>query len=472
MANRIQLRRGVKSKLPTLSSGEPGYTTDTNELFVGTGNGNVNMNGSKWYSGTDMTATSGSNNSYTGCPLVKVGDMYLNTSNGNVYECTTAGSGTTAKWTYKGSIKGATGAQGATGPQGPTGPAGPAGAQGVKGDQGPVGPAGPAGKDATPAATYIVKSSAELTAIWSKLQTTGGKVILADETDFDIGPLDDNKKLKQPVLFEGMSKGNLADSSSGTQVYLSGAVANDTKATITFKNVHVFANSLNVSDNVTNYTFIDCVIENIEGGTEIFNCQSVKIHGGSLKIEGEYKETNQCYSGFWCRTDISDCDIVLNSGANYDANYDLNLLYEGGSIISNCRITTSGVNKINIVNGPAIAILAGCYIRFHNEKCSVSHYSTSYHGGAATGNYIEYYGTYLGFDTVSGNVFTCRSVGSSNKITLLCPTCMTGNRFTDHAIYIDGNNKKHIIEHNMYDSGMTINNTAAGSIKTNNLQIS
>lgn len=42
MANKIQLRRGLKSKLPTLSSGEPGYTTDTRELYIGTGSGNVN----------------------------------------------------------------------------------------------------------------------------------------------------------------------------------------------------------------------------------------------------------------------------------------------------------------------------------------------------------------------------------------------------------------------------------------------
>ena len=108
MANRIQLRRGIKSKLPTLTQGEPAYVTDTHELFIGTGNGNVNMGGSMWYKGTDMGGESTAANaySYNACPLVKVGDTYLNTSNGNVYECTTAGSGTSAKWTYKGSIRG------------------------------------------------------------------------------------------------------------------------------------------------------------------------------------------------------------------------------------------------------------------------------------------------------------------------------------------------------------------------------
>ena len=111
MANRIQLRRGIKSKLPTLTQGEPAFVTDTRELFIGTGSGNVNIGGSMWYKGTDMSGTSTAVNtySYNACPLVKVGDTYLNTSNGNVYECTTTGSGTGAKWTYKGNIKGASG---------------------------------------------------------------------------------------------------------------------------------------------------------------------------------------------------------------------------------------------------------------------------------------------------------------------------------------------------------------------------
>ena len=111
MANRIQLRRGIKSKLPTLTQGEPAYVTDTRELFIGTGSGNVNMGGSMWYKGTDMSGDSTAVNaySYSACPLVKVGDTYLNTSNGNVYDCTTAGSGTSAKWTYKGCLRGENG---------------------------------------------------------------------------------------------------------------------------------------------------------------------------------------------------------------------------------------------------------------------------------------------------------------------------------------------------------------------------
>lgn len=110
MANKIQVRRGLKAELPVLSLGEPGYCTDTKEFFVGTGNGNVNMGGSHWYTGTEMSGTSTSSEySYASCPDVKVGDMYLNTSYGYTYQCKTAGKGTEAKWQYKGSIRGAQG---------------------------------------------------------------------------------------------------------------------------------------------------------------------------------------------------------------------------------------------------------------------------------------------------------------------------------------------------------------------------
>lgn len=111
MANKIQLKRGLKSKLPTLSSGEPAYTTDSHELYIGTGSGNVNMGGSQWYTGTAMSGNSTATGAYyySACPNVKVGDLYLNTSYGYVYQCTTAGSGTNARWTYKCSIKGANG---------------------------------------------------------------------------------------------------------------------------------------------------------------------------------------------------------------------------------------------------------------------------------------------------------------------------------------------------------------------------
>lgn len=117
MANKIQLRRGLKSAMPTGLSGEPMYATDTRELFVGTGSGNVNMGGSHWYRGTAMSGTTTAANtySYSACPDVKLDDIYLNTSNGNIYACTTAGKGSAAKWTYQGCMKGVQGETGAAG---------------------------------------------------------------------------------------------------------------------------------------------------------------------------------------------------------------------------------------------------------------------------------------------------------------------------------------------------------------------
>ena len=37
MSNTLKVRRGTKANLPTLNSGEFGFTTDTNELFIGNG---------------------------------------------------------------------------------------------------------------------------------------------------------------------------------------------------------------------------------------------------------------------------------------------------------------------------------------------------------------------------------------------------------------------------------------------------
>ncbi|XRG78428.1 hypothetical protein V5E38_22245 [Rossellomorea sp. GAMAL-10_SWC] len=41
MAQKIQIRRGLKANLPLLDVGEFGFTTDTNELFIGSSNGNI-----------------------------------------------------------------------------------------------------------------------------------------------------------------------------------------------------------------------------------------------------------------------------------------------------------------------------------------------------------------------------------------------------------------------------------------------
>lgn len=72
---------------------------------------------SHWYNGVELSnaSTASDAHSYSTCPDVKVGDIYLNTVNGNVYECTTAGSGISAKWTYRGCMMGPAGNKGDTG---------------------------------------------------------------------------------------------------------------------------------------------------------------------------------------------------------------------------------------------------------------------------------------------------------------------------------------------------------------------
>ena len=131
--------------------GEKGATGATGPQGEKGDTGAAGTPGSKWYNGTGVTgtATTGTVFSSSGVSSARVGDMYLNTGTGAVYECTTAGAASTAKWAYKGSIKGATGAQGArgeTGPQGPQGEKGDTGAQGPKGETGATGPQGPQGE--------------------------------------------------------------------------------------------------------------------------------------------------------------------------------------------------------------------------------------------------------------------------------------------------------------------------------------
>ena len=53
MADNIQIKRGVKSKLPTLPAGELGYCTDTKEIYIGTSAGNELVGKVSW--GVDIT---------------------------------------------------------------------------------------------------------------------------------------------------------------------------------------------------------------------------------------------------------------------------------------------------------------------------------------------------------------------------------------------------------------------------------
>lgn len=75
------------------------------------GDNGTNGTSAKWYTGTSCvtTSTTVAGKPSTGISYANLGDMYLNTSTSNVYECTTAGASGTAAWLYKCNIKGADG---------------------------------------------------------------------------------------------------------------------------------------------------------------------------------------------------------------------------------------------------------------------------------------------------------------------------------------------------------------------------
>ncbi|PKP29457.1 MAG: hypothetical protein CVU00_15555 [Bacteroidetes bacterium HGW-Bacteroidetes-17] len=45
----IQFKRGGESDLPILESGEPAFTTDTNNFYIGTGTENIQVSGDQTY---------------------------------------------------------------------------------------------------------------------------------------------------------------------------------------------------------------------------------------------------------------------------------------------------------------------------------------------------------------------------------------------------------------------------------------
>jgi hypothetical protein len=57
MTKVLQLKRGKKENLPTLSAGEPAFTTDTNELYIGTDSGNISISGGSGSSIDDTTSS-------------------------------------------------------------------------------------------------------------------------------------------------------------------------------------------------------------------------------------------------------------------------------------------------------------------------------------------------------------------------------------------------------------------------------
>ena len=222
---------------------------------------------------------------------------------------------------------------------------------------------------------------------------------------------------------------------------------------------------------------IDCVTTNATD-QEMFQCGNLYISGGSfLNNIDQAAESSACYSGIVCtgKVGIVNCDVVLDSGSKtYDPNYDCNLVYEAAEVnISGGSITCRGNQRTNIVNQGKANISGGCHIYLQNDKASICHATTTTTAdGIFTGNYVEYYSTYMRFGSICGNMFNHKATGSSSayRMILQCSTCMCDNHFTGSAVYVDGQNRKHIIDRNLHDNGLTVGSAASGSINTNNLQ--
>ncbi len=115
----------------TGATGAQGVKGDTGST------GAAGQRGSQWFTGTGVTGTSTTGTVFSGSGVSSalVGDYYLNSSTGYVYNCTLAGAASVAKWAYVGSIKGIQGDQGPAGSAGSTGAQGATGATGQRGSQ-------------------------------------------------------------------------------------------------------------------------------------------------------------------------------------------------------------------------------------------------------------------------------------------------------------------------------------------------
>lgn len=95
----------------TGAKGDTGATGPKGDTGAKGATGATGTRGSQIYWGTAVTGTSTTATvfSSSGVSSALVNDLYLNTSTWNIYQCTVAGAASTAKWVYKGNIKGASG---------------------------------------------------------------------------------------------------------------------------------------------------------------------------------------------------------------------------------------------------------------------------------------------------------------------------------------------------------------------------
>ena len=90
---------------PAGQKGDPGATGaqgPTGPQGAAGAKGATGQRGSNWYKGTGITGTSTTATVFSGSGVASalVNDLYLNTTNNNVYQCTVAGAPSVAKWVY------------------------------------------------------------------------------------------------------------------------------------------------------------------------------------------------------------------------------------------------------------------------------------------------------------------------------------------------------------------------------------
>lgn len=140
--------------------------------------GETGTRGSRWTEGTAITGTSTAPTTFnTGIEDALQEDLYLNTTTGNVYRCTTSGDAATAKWVYACNLKGV---KGDPGTKGDPGAKGDPGEKGEKGDPGEKGEKGDPGTASTVAdemtVAFTEAESRENIATGERMNTIMGKI--------------------------------------------------------------------------------------------------------------------------------------------------------------------------------------------------------------------------------------------------------------------------------------------------------
>ena len=140
--------------------------------------GATGQRGSRWSEGTAITGTSTTATVFSGTGITDAlaNDMYMNTSSGNVYRCTTSGAADTAKWVFVGNIKGVKGDKGNKGDKGE---------KGDKGDKGETGATGATGASGTADTTFTEASTLTKLTSGESFKTMLGKIAKAVSTVFN-----------------------------------------------------------------------------------------------------------------------------------------------------------------------------------------------------------------------------------------------------------------------------------------------